>query len=230
MNSDKSEVTVVLAHAAWFDASSWKPVIERLLAQNLGAIAVQLPLTSLEDDVAAVRRVLDRVDGAVVLVGHSYGGAVITAAGAGVANVKGLVYVAAIVPDESETVGEVFMRAPPHPSAPKLAPDSNGLFWVTAEDFRNAIAPDASTGEAALLAATQKPIAARCLGGKMGKPAWREKPSFFLVADRDRMVAPDTQRFLAARMKSVTRAIPSGHDPLASHASAIVELVLAANR
>jgi pimeloyl-ACP methyl ester carboxylesterase len=228
MSNDK--FTAVLAHAAWFDASSWRPVIERLHSQEVRTVAVQIPLTSLAEDVVAVRHVLQRERGPVVLVGHSYGGAVITAAGARTSNVKALVYVAAIVPDENETVGDIFTRLPPHASAPKLAPDAAGFFWVTAEDFRNAIAPDAGASEAALLAAVQKPIAARCLGERLGAAAWREKPSYFLVAERDRMVAPETQHFLAARMKSVTKTMPCDHHPLASRADEIAQLVLAAGR
>jgi pimeloyl-ACP methyl ester carboxylesterase len=230
MSGEKSELTAILAHAAWFDASSWRPVIERLDRRGIRAAAVQLPLSSFADDVAAVRNVLQRERGPLVLVGHSYGGAVITAAGAGVARVKALVYVAGIVPDENETVGDVFTRAPPHPSAPKLAPDASGLLWVTADDFRNAIAPESGEQEATLLAAVQKPIAARCLGERMGSPAWREKPSHFIVTEMDRMVAPETQRFLATRMKSTVTSVPSDHTPLSSRSEAIADVIVAAGR
>ncbi len=220
--------SAVLVHAAWFDGSSWTRVIAALHRRGFKVDAVQLPLTSFADDVAALRRVLRRQRGPVVLVGHSYGGAVMTAAGAGDANVRALVYVAAIVPDENETVGEVFTRAAPHPRAPSLNPDADGLLWVTQADFRNAVAQDAAEHEASIMAATQKPISVACLGEKMTKPAWREKPSWFLIAENDRMVAPETQRFLAKRMKSTVVAIPSDHLPLASQADAVADLVIAA--
>ena len=224
MNHDLEGITVICAHAAWFDASSFHPVVAAVRARGGTAVAVQLPLTSFSEDVAALRRVLERQSARVVLVGHSYGGAVTTAAGTD-PRVVGLVYVAAIVPDKGETVGDVFTRAAPHPKAPKLAPDAHGLLWVTADDFRNAVAQDATADEAAMLAATQKPIAAACLGEKMQEPAWRQKPSFFLIAENDRMVAPDTQRFLAKRMQSFVASIPSDHVPMARHSDAIVELV-----
>jgi pimeloyl-ACP methyl ester carboxylesterase len=223
-----SNVTAVLAHAAWFDASSFRRVVALLHERGVRAVAAQLPLTSLAEDVAALRAVIAHQRGPLVLVGHSYGGAVITAAGAGLSSVASLVYVAAIVPDANETVGEVFTRAPPHAKAPKLAPDENGLLWVGAEDFRNAIAPESGAEEAALLAATQKPIAARCLGERLGAAAWREKPSYFVIAEEDRMVAPETQRYLAERMHATVRSLRCDHAPLSSHAAEIVDTILAA--
>jgi pimeloyl-ACP methyl ester carboxylesterase len=139
--------------------------------------------------------------------------------------VKALVYVAAIVPDEGETVGEIFGRVAPHPKAPKLQPDSDGLLWVTADDFRNAIAPDASTEETTLMAAIQKPIALECLGERMTQPAWKRKPSWFLIAENDRMVAPETQRYTAKRMKSRIVSLPIDHSPMASHPDAVIGLI-----
>jgi pimeloyl-ACP methyl ester carboxylesterase len=224
----QKDVTAVLVHAAWFDGSSWSKVASDLQRKGLRVAAAQLPLTSLSDDVAAVRRILAKYEGPVVLVGHSYGGAVITAAGAGNPNVKALVYVAAIVPDEGESVGQVFQRLPPHPSAPELQPDADGFLWVKADDFRNAIAPDATPEEADFMAAAQKPISVNCLGEIMGKAAWRGKPSWFLIAEKDRMVSPDTQRFLAERMKSKVVSLPADHAPLTSWPSAVAKLIEAA--
>ncbi len=200
--------SAVLVHAAWFDGSSWTQVIAALHRRGFRVGAVQLPLTSFADDVAALRRMLRRQREPLVLVGHSYGGAVMTAAGTGDANVKALVYVAAIVPDENETVGEVFTRAAPHPSAPSLNPDVDGLLWVTQADFRNAVAQDATEHEASIMAATQKPISVALPG--------RE--------DDETRVAGE------ALMKSTVVAIPSDHLPLASHADAVADLIIAAAR
>jgi pimeloyl-ACP methyl ester carboxylesterase len=139
--------------------------------------------------------------------------------------VKALVYVAAVVPDEGETVGEIFGCVAPHPNAPKLQPDENGLLWVTVDAFRNAIAPDASPEETTLMAATQKPIALRCLGEPMTKVAWKEKPSWFLIAENDRMVSPETQRSNAERMKSTIVSLPVDHSPLASQPNSVIGLI-----
>jgi pimeloyl-ACP methyl ester carboxylesterase len=139
--------------------------------------------------------------------------------------VKVLVYVAAIVPDEGETVGEIFGRVAPHAKAPKLRPDDDGLLWVTADAFRNAIAPDASPAETTLMAATQKPIALKCLDEPMTKPAWKEKPSWFPIAEKDRMVSPETQRYTAERMKSRIVALPVDHSPWASQPNAVIGLI-----
>ena len=228
MSEKQNGMTVVLVHAAWFDGSSWSKVAAELQREGLRVAAAQLPLTSLSDDATAVRRILAKQAGPVVLVGHSYGGAVITAAGAENPNVKALVYVAAIVPDEGENVGQVFQRLPPHPSAPTLQPDADGLLWVKADAFRNAIAPDATPEEADFMAAAQKPISVNCLGETMGKAAWRGKPSWFLIAEKDRMVSPDTQRFLAERMRSTVVSLPVDHAPLTSRPSAVAKLIEAA--
>ncbi len=224
-NQQQKKVTVVLVHGAWADGSSWNKVTTKLQRRGFKVVAAQLPLTSLSDDVTVLRRVLRSQDAPVLLVGHSYGGAVITAAAAGDPKVKALAYVAAIVPDEGETVGEIFGRVGPHPKAPKLQPDDDGLLWVTADAFRNAIAPDASPEKTTLMAATQKPIALKCLGEPITQPAWKEKPSWFLIAENDRMVSPDTQRYTAERMKSRVISLPVDHSPLASHPNAIIELI-----
>lgn len=225
MTEAKTNATVVLVHAAWADGSSWNKVTEELQQKGFNVVAAQIPLTSFGDDVEVLRKVLLRQQGPVVLAGHSYGGAVLTAAAASNPNVKALVYIAAIVPDEGETVGDVFHRVTPHPSAPKLQPDADGFLWLNVVAFRTAVAPDASQTETALMAATQKPISVACLGEPMGKPAWKEKPSWFLIAEKDRMVSPETQRFTAARMKSKVVSLPVDHTPLACNPDAVAELI-----
>jgi|SRR5579862_25430 len=228
MTTANSDTTVVLAHAAWADGSSWNKVTGELQRKDFNVVAAQMPLTSFTDDVAVLKKVLLRQKGPIVLAGHSYGGAVITAAAAGNPSVKSLVYIAAIVPDEGETVGDVFRRVPPHPSAPKLQPDADGFLWLTFDAFRNAFAPDASASETALMAATQKPISVKCLGEPMSKPAWKEKPSWFLIAEKDIMLSPETQRFTAARMKSQGVSLAVDHHPLASNPHAVAELITVA--
>ena len=225
MSNPKKEVSVVLVHAAWADGSSWNKVTEELQRHGFQVVAAQIPLSSFSDDVAVLRKVLVRQEGPVVLAGHSYGGAVITAAAASNPNVKALVYIAAIVPDEGETVGDVFHRVPPHPSAPKLQPDVDGFLWLNVDAFRTAVAPDASSSETALMAATQKPIALQCLSEPMTEPAWKEKPAWFLIAENDRVVSPETQRFTAERMKSKFVSLPVDHTPLASKPAAVAELI-----
>jgi len=228
MNNARAVGTVVLVHAAWADSSSWNKVTEELQRKGVNVVAAQIPLTSFTNDVSTLRKVLLRQEGPLVLAGHSYGGAVVTAAAAGNPQVKALVYIAAVVPDEGETVGDVFHRVAPHPSAPKLQPDADGFLWLNVEAFRTAVAPDASQAETALMTATQKPISISCLGEAMGKPAWKEKPSWFLIAEKDRMVSPETQRFTAARMKSKVVSLPVDHTPLASKPDAVAELITTA--
>lgn len=224
MTTELTRPTVVLVHAAWANSSSWNKIVFLLQRKGLPVSAVQIPLTSLSDDVAAVRRILRKMTGPVVLVGHSYGGAVITAAGSDDPNVKALVYIAAMAPDEGETVGQLLHRAAPHPNAPTLAPDEEGFLWMSAEGFANAVAPE-SSADAALMAATQKPIAIKCLQEQVTKPAWREKPSWFLLAQKDRMISPDTQRFMAERAGARIVELDVDHTPVASAPAAVVQII-----
>ena len=217
--------TVVLVHAAWADASSWNKIIPPLQRKGLQAVAVQIPLSSLSDDATTLRRFPKRVSGPVVLVGHSYGGAVITAAGSGNPNVKALVYIAAMAPDEGETVGELLHRAAPHPSAPALVPDEDGLLWMPAKGFADAVAHDSPADDTLLMAATQKPVAIECVQEQMTKPAWKEKPSWFLVAERDRMIAPETQLFMAHRARGHILPMEVDHTPLASAPDRVVAII-----
>src|SRR5712664_4671522 len=151
-----SDVNVVLVHGAWADGSSWSKMVTGLLSNGINAVTVPVPLTTLADDVAALDRTLERVEGPVVLVGHAYAGAVIAATRD--EKVRSLVYVAALAPDEGETVAEVFYRAEPHPQAPKLAPDEHVVIWLPDSAFAEAFAQHASTEEQAVLAAVQRPI------------------------------------------------------------------------
>jgi pimeloyl-ACP methyl ester carboxylesterase len=223
-----NNISVVLAHGAWADGSSWVKVIGRLSALGVKSVAAPLPLTSLPDDVAALDRTLERVGGPVVLVGHAYAGAVIAATRS--EKVQSLVYIAALAPDEGETVADIFYRAEPHPKAPKLAPDDNGLIWLPEDAFAAAFAQNATAEEQSLLAAIQRPIALPCISVKVGRPLWRDRPSWFLLAEADHMIVPGTQRFMAERMKAEVRSYPVDHTPSVTAPDAVVEVILAALR
>ncbi|UPK37616.1 alpha/beta hydrolase [Bradyrhizobium sp. 186] len=217
------DVTVVLAHGAWADGSSWARVITALEAAAIRVRAAPLPLTSLADDVAALNRSLDRTEGPVVLVGHAYAGAVIALARP--ERVKALVYVAALAPDEGEKVADVFYRLPPHPQAPKLAPDDNGLIWLPEAAVATAFAQNASAEDRAVLAAVQRPISLNCITAPVGRPLWKDIPSWFLIAGQDRMIVPETQRYMAERMKATVRSHAVDHTPIVTAPAAVVDII-----
>jgi hypothetical protein len=218
-----NHIGVALAHGGWADGSSWSKVIGPLKADGDDVVAAPLPLTSLADDIAALDRVLERLDGPVVLVGHAYAGAVIAATRS--PKVASLVYIAALAPDEGETVGDVFSRGQPHPKAPKLEPDSHGLIWLPGSAFADAFAPNASPGEQAVLAAVQRPLAAACISVPVGRPLWKDCPSWFLIAGEDRMIAPDTHRFMAGRTSASVRTRPVDHTPLVTAPEEVVDII-----
>jgi pimeloyl-ACP methyl ester carboxylesterase len=224
MTQAKGKVaTVVLVHAAWADASSWNKVAMELRKKGFHIRSAQIPLTSLTDDVAALRRLLQKVDGPVLLAGHSYAGAVITAAATGNTQVKALIYVAAIVPDEGESVGTLFRDAEPDGGVrPAISPDANGFLWLPEGAVTNAVAPDAVLEEQILMDVTQHPIAVKCLGEPMTVPAWKETPSWFLIAEKDRMIAPAKQRFMAERIGARIHSGDVDHTPLLSAPETVV--------
>jgi pimeloyl-ACP methyl ester carboxylesterase len=223
---DTQKVTIVLAHGAWADGSSWARVIALLNRQGQRAVAAPLPLTSFDDDVAALDRTIGRVGGPVVLAGHAYAGAVIGASRS--SQVKALVFIAALAPDEGETVADVFARGEPHPLAPTIAPDDHGLVWLPDEAFATAFAQDATVEEQAVLAAVQRPIAAASIGVPIGRPRWRDVPSWYLVAENDRMIVADNQRFMAARMGATVAPYPVDHTPLITAPDLVAGVILAA--
>jgi pimeloyl-ACP methyl ester carboxylesterase len=226
MNASGTTATIVLVHGAWADGSSWTCIIKRLQSRGVRVLAAPIPLTSLSDDVAALERALERTDGPVVLVAHAYAGAVIGACTN--ERVKSLVFIAALTPDAGETVGQVFFREKPHPEAPHLAPDAHGFLWMPDDRFGTAFCQNASPERAALLAATQRPIALECIEEKAPRPAWKEKPSWYLVAEEDRMINPATQSFLARRMGAQIRSEEVDHAPLVTAPDLVVEIILEA--
>jgi pimeloyl-ACP methyl ester carboxylesterase len=218
-----ADASVVLVHGAWADGSSWAKVIEPLAADGMRVVAAPLPLTSFQDDVAALERAVERATGSVVLVGHAYAGAVIAATRS--EKVKALVYVAALAPDEGETVADVFYRAPPHPQAPKLAPDAHGLIYLPEEAFAAAFAQHASAEALSVLAAVQRPLSPACITVAMARPLWKDRPTWFLVAEQDHMIVPDTQRFMAQRMQAKLRSHPVDHTPLVTAPDTVVDII-----
>jgi pimeloyl-ACP methyl ester carboxylesterase len=223
MSTSNNRVTVVAVHGAWADGSSWRRVIGPLQAEGIKAIAAPIPLTSLSDDIAALDRAIERTEGPVVLVAHAYAGAVIAASTHD--RVRGLVFVAALAPDEGETVADVFYREAPHSQAPQLAPDAHGYIWMPDGGFASAFAQDASEQETAMFAAAQRPIAVACIQEKSPKPAWKSKPSWFLVAEEDRMINPVTQHFMASRMGARIRSHKVDHTPLFAAPDLVIDIV-----
>ena len=217
------KASVVLAHGAWADGSSWAKVIAPLVAEGFEVLAAPLPLTTFADDVAALHRTVERASGPVVLAGHAYAGAVIGAAAA--EKVKALVYVSALAPDEGEKVADVFYRLPPHPKAPKLEPDNHGLIYLPHEAFANAFAPDATAEEQRLLEAVQRPISPACIMVPMERPLWKDRPAWFLVAEQDHMILRETQRFMAERMRARVHSHPVDHTPIVTAPGVVVDII-----
>jgi pimeloyl-ACP methyl ester carboxylesterase len=218
-----NDVSVVLVHGAWADGSSWAKVIAPLAASGIKAIAAPLPLTSFADDVAALDRTLERVAGPAVLVAHAYAGGVIGATRS--EKVKALAYLAALAPDEGETVADVFSRGQPHPQAPKLAPDAHGLIYLPEAAFAAAFAQNASKEELAVLAAVQRPISPACITVRVGRPLWKDRPAWFLIAEQDRMIVQENQRFMAERMKARLRSHAVDHTPLVTAPSHVLDII-----
>jgi pimeloyl-ACP methyl ester carboxylesterase len=228
MNSHSQTGSVILVHGAWADGSCWSNIILPLRRQGLNVIAAPVPLTSLTEDTAALRRAIERTDGPVILTGHAYAGAVIAAVHDD--RVKSLVYVAALAPDEGETVADVFYRVAPHPKAPKLAPDAYGFVWMPEEGFGDAVAHKASPDQLAIMAAVQRPIAVQCIQEKAPAPVWKAKPSWYLLAEDDRMILPETQRFMADRMGAKIRSHAVDHTPMYTSPNLVVDVILEATR
>lgn len=228
MNPPVSKGTVVLVHGAWADGSCWHSVILPLRRQGFKVTCAPIPLTSLTDDITALQRVIERTTGPVVVVGHAYGGAVIAAQYDD--RVKSLVYITALAPDEGETVADVFYRAEPHPDAPRLAPDEHGVIWMSEEGFSRAVAHKIPQDQATIIAAIQRPIALKCIQEKAPIPAWKTKPSWFLLAEEDRMISPETQRYMADRMNANIRSHQVDHSPMLTASDLVVEVILEAAR
>jgi pimeloyl-ACP methyl ester carboxylesterase len=216
---------IVLIHGAWADGSSWGGVVERLQAAGYHVTAPQFPLTALADDVARLRQVLDLQDGPAILAGHSYGGQVMTALGADPPNVAGLVYIAAFGLDQGESLGGLLAQGPVTPALAHLLTDRRGFFWLPEDDFAGHFASGVDPVKARVLYAVQQPLATSAFGDVMGVPAWKTRPSWYLVAADDQALPPEAERQFAARMGAATIEIPAGHLAMVSHPAEVARLI-----
>jgi pimeloyl-ACP methyl ester carboxylesterase len=220
---------VVLVHGADADGSCWSKVIPILQDAGHSVVAVQLPLTSIADDAATARRAIDKFDAPVVVVGHSFGGVVITQAAHNASNVSALVYIAAFAPDASESAADLVGRFPALESGKYIVVDKNGFFAFPQDQFPRLFAQDVDPIEARVLAVVQGPADAARFPFKSGPPAWREHPSWYLVAEADGIINPDLERWMAQRIDAKTTSVPgASHAVMVSRPREVANVILAA--
>ncbi|MGP0076500.1 MAG: alpha/beta hydrolase [Bryobacteraceae bacterium] len=224
----ESKTNVVLVHGAWADGSSWSKVIVLLDQKRFNVTAVQLPLTSLADDIAITRNALAAQKGPTVLVGHSYGGAVITGAANDALNVTALVYIAAFGLDEGESLESLSRQGPATAGAAQIRPDEHGFLWIDRDGFAKVFAADADPVEARVMAAVQKPLSIQSFTEKSGPPAWKHIPSWYLISSNDQMIPPQAEEFMAKRMGATVRAVPASHASMISHPGDVAAMIGAA--
>ncbi len=223
-NPSQGVRNIVLVHGAWADGSCWSGVIELLQAKGLHVVAVQNPLTSLADDVAATKRIIALQDGPVILVGHSYAGVVITEAGND-PKVVGLVYVAAFAPGEGESINSVSKPYPPAPLGSELRPDAQGFLTATRKGIAEDMAQDLSESEQQILTATQGQTAAAVFGATVTTAAWKSKPSWAVIAGNDRAIPPELEKDEAAAIRATAITLPANHLVMLSHPREVAELI-----
>jgi pimeloyl-ACP methyl ester carboxylesterase len=216
---------IVLVHGAWADGSCWSGVIERLQADGYHVTAPQFPLTSLADDVARLRQVLDLQDGPTIVAGHSYGGQIVTALGTDAPNAAGLVYIADFGIDEGESLGALLSQGPTPPALAHLFTDSHGFGWLPERDYLNHFAADVDPVRARVMHATQQALAGSTFTDVMGVPAWKSLSSWYLVATEDQAIPPDAERLFASRMGATTIEVPSSHVAMVSHPAEVTQLI-----
>ena len=216
---------IVLVHGAWADGSCWSGVIERLQSDGYTVAAPQFPESSLAADVARLRQVLHRQDGPTVVVGHSYGGQIMTALGTDAPNAAGLVYIAAFGLDEGESIGALAAQGPPTPALAHLDIDAAGFAWLPEEDFVKHFAADVDPVKARVMYAVQQPVAAAAFQDVMGTPAWKSLPTWFMVATADEAIPPAAERQFAARMGATTTELASSHVAMVSHPDEVAQLI-----
>ena len=224
-----SNVNIVLVHGAFCDGSSWSNVVPLLQEAGHHVLAVQLPLTSLSDDITTTRQAVASLSGPVVLAGHSYGGAVITGAGTDAPNVTGLVYIAAYAPAEGENLGELNDRFPVTEGQKHIGPSYlKDTVWIDPNVFPQVFAADVNLTQARIMATVQKPTGFGCLSEKTVQPAWQKLPSWYLISENDQTINPDAERWMAQRTGATTSSIPSSHASPVSHPHEVANVILAA--
>jgi len=219
---------VILVHGAWADGSCWSGVIERLQADGYHVTAPQFPLTALAGDVARLRHVLELQDGPAIVAGHSYGGQIITALGTDAPNVAGLVYIAAFGIDEGESLGALLGQGPTPPALEHLFTDPQGFIWLPEDDFVKHFASGVEPARARVLHAVQQPLAGSSFTDVMAAPAWKSRPSWYMVATGDQAIPPDAERLFASRMGATTVEVSAGHLAMVSHPDETARLITAA--
>lgn len=217
--------TIILVHGFWGGAAHWSKVIIELSHRGFTSLqAVELPLTSLADDVERTKKMIAQIDGDVILVGHSYGGAVITEAG-NLPNVVGLVYIAAFAPDTNESPGEITQKHLPV-AAPNLSPDSDGYLWLKADKFHESFCQDLTEDEGLVMGVTQKAPLASTFGDTISSPAWKTKPSWYQISTQDRMISPENQEFMSSRLNAKkVISLDASHASLASKPIEVADLI-----
>ena len=225
----KTNLNIVLVHGAFGDGSHWKNVIPTLTNKGYTVRAMQLPLTALDEDIQRTNDMIASLDGPVLLVGHSYGGMVITGAG-NHPNVKGLVYVAAFAPDENEAAGGLLQLRPAPEGATAIAPGPSGYLYLDYNKYPEVLCQGVSNDDALVMATSQKPIAGAAFGAPLsGAPAWKVKPSWYQVSNNDKMIQPETEAWFAERIKACkTIHLNAGHASMASHSQEVSALILEA--
>jgi pimeloyl-ACP methyl ester carboxylesterase len=221
----ENKTNVVLVHGAWADGSCWRKVILLLREQGFNVTAVQLPLTSLQDDIEVTRRLLSSVGEPTILVGHSYGGAVITGAATHEEQVKALVYITAFGLDEGESLASLSKQGPPSPGSAAIEQDEKGYLWINREKFHRSFAADVTDDEAYVMARVQKPLSVAAFAGEEGSPAWKRIPSWYLHCTDDQMIPLPAQELMAERMHATTRSIAASHAPFFSKPEAVAEII-----
>jgi pimeloyl-ACP methyl ester carboxylesterase len=216
---------IVLVHGGGVDGSSWSAVIERLQAEGYEVTAPQFPLTSLANDLARLRQVLNMQTGPTIVVGHSYGGQIMTALGSDAPNVVGLAFVAAFAPDKGETISSLMGDGPPPPAFAQPVIDQEGFLWVSENDFVNHFAADVDPVKAKVMHATQQPIALHSFDEVMPEPAWRLLPTWYLITTHDQAIPPEAQHLFANRMGATTMEVPSSHAAMVSHPDEVTRLI-----
>jgi pimeloyl-ACP methyl ester carboxylesterase len=225
-----NKTNIVLVHGAWGDGSHWRKVIPILKDAGHEVVATQNPLTSLGDDAEITRRLAESMEGPTILVGHSYGGAIITEAAGKCPNVTALVYIAAFAPDTDENLGGLLGRTDPPPGGAALRPDKYGNLWIERGLFAENFSQDCDPIESLVMAAAQKPTSTKCFENKPTNAGWKNLPCWYQVSDNDRMIPPITEQFFADRMNATTIHLPASHASMASHPREIADFIMRAAR